>query len=149
MFSAIRKEFEEPQRKPTFDYSMHYFRAFAILCIVIGHCLGAHGNFALYESRTFIIFMDSLCGGFFAHGTHFFVFISGFLFYKINRTTPIVELYVKKAKTLVSPYLFVSCVFVFLSYLNYILFSNYLSYVWTPTSFEEAILGIVNGRVQG
>ena len=148
---SVRKIFYDliPERKESFNYTMHYFRAFAILCIVVGHCLGQHHYFAGYESALSIKLIDGVCLAFFSSATHYFAFISGFLFYVINRNTTVKDLYKKKIKNLLSPYIVLSICFIGISYCSYFISGNYLAYVWTPKSFTTFVQALVDGLAQG
>ena len=61
------------RRKPDFDFGIHYFRAFAILFILILHYR--------FITPSFRHIGDTL----FSSASYFFVFISGYLFYYLNR----------------------------------------------------------------
>ena len=87
-----------PKRKDSFNYTMHYFRAIAILTIVIGHGLTMHHSFEKFESYSFRFFVNTICDSFFNTDSLIFCFISGYLFYIINRNDSIPSFIYKKIK---------------------------------------------------
>ena len=80
--------------KSSFDWQMHYFRAFAILMIMATHYCGVFG-------------FDLLDRNFFRSSTIFFLFISGYLCQHIfdRRPQPPLTYFKKKLLNVISPFL--------------------------------------------
>ena len=84
--------------------SINYFRGIAITCIVIGHCFGL-SDFA-FETNLGNTFFNLLKGG-----THFFVFISGFLFHLVYYNSyNSNDFMIKKSKSVLLPYFILSSI---------------------------------------
>ena len=101
------------KNKPCFLWNLHYFRAFAIINIVLIHVLyipvGQDINLGLQIG---LKLRDSLFDG----STIYFIFISGFLFHRLNQKFNIKLFYKKKWINIVVPYLILSIVFFILLY---------------------------------
>lgn len=90
-----------------FDWSTHYFRGFAIICICLMHFLSA-------------IDYNHIVTAFFTSSSIYFLFISGYLNYFLSKKrleTP-GHFYKKKFKTIICPYLFFTTVVIFISLLQ-------------------------------
>ncbi len=82
--------------KKDFRLDFHYFRAFAIILIVAGHCINTYGSGVLVNG-----YIKTLFTG----GTALFVFISGFLFSYLYNERFNFNLYLeKKLKFIFLPY---------------------------------------------
>ncbi len=83
-----------PSRAQYFDWSMHYFRAFAIVCIVVLHCMHGFGYLRYAEA-------------FLSGSSMFFLFISGYLcqYLDMRRKTVTCEYYLKKLRNVILPYI--------------------------------------------
>ena len=77
------------------------FRGFSIIFIVIGHCLS---GFDWVDSPNLELFLKR----FFANGTLFFIFISGYLFDHLSSRYQSIDYFKSKAKFVLMPYFFVS-----------------------------------------
>lgn len=77
-----------------FDWSMHYFRAVAIVAIVLMHYLSMYGH-------------NAVVYGFFHSASIFFLFISGYLCQYVEGRHPsgVGEFYLKKLKNVICPFL--------------------------------------------
>lgn len=88
---------KQKAKSTQFDWGMHYFRGFAIVCIMIMHSLSAFGHGDVDEA-------------FFRSSTVYFLFISGYLcqflaFKKLDSPCAYLK---KKLQNVISPYLFFS-----------------------------------------
>lgn len=85
---------EKKKKSNSFDWGMHYFRAFAILCIVLVHFFNKMGYREISKS-------------FFDTSTIFFLFISGYLcqFLDLKKKTEPIVYYKKKLLNVVLPYI--------------------------------------------
>lgn len=82
--------------------SFEYFRAIAIMLIVIGHCYGISG----WQISSFT---DRVVANILTGGTSLFVFISGFLFHHVFYPTFNYQIFMKKkVQNVLFPYLFLS-----------------------------------------
>ncbi len=81
--------------KHDFDWATHYFRGYAIMCIVISHWLGCFGYFKI---KTALFYSSTI----------FFLFISGYLCQYIyaRRPVPPARYYQKKLTNVISPFVF-------------------------------------------
>lgn len=129
-----------------FNYTMHYFRAFAIINIMLGHVMR---DSSIIMSDYCKKMNTYICDTLFLTDTHYFVLISGYLFYLINKNTNILELYYKKLINIFVPYLLISGILISISYIKYAYSGVFLSYVNTPTSLYQLTQNIVNGTTQG
>lgn len=109
LYNRLRKVSPEPVKpiRPNFDWSMHYFRAFAISCICIGHTSGGE-----LSSIT--------CYKFFLSDSIYFLFISGYLcqFLFDKKPESAISYYKKKIYNVICPYLFLSLLII--AAINYI-----------------------------
>lgn len=92
---------EAVERKKEFFHSINYFRAFAIIAIVLIHC------FYLVEielqGNSLLLFQTLIDGG-----THYFIFISGFLFhYLFYPKYTFKTFYLGRVKRIFLPYIFI------------------------------------------
>lgn len=110
-----------PRPKRAMDMTMVYFRAFAIICIVVGHYTNVSGWYIVSQDTKWII---KLSHALFSNDTIYFLFISGYLFYyltdqytgywekwKFVRTQGKFNLpvfYRKKVTNVILPYLLIS-----------------------------------------
>ncbi len=94
----------EPEKKvkANFDWSMHYFRAFAISCICVGHMYGVMNIMTHYK--------------FFVSDSIYFLFISGYLCQYLFDKKPEspFSYYKKKILNVILPYLIISLTVIFL-----------------------------------
>lgn len=101
--------------KVTFLWNLHYFRAFAIINIVLIHVLYIPNeqdiNLGLQVA---LKLRDSIFDG----STIYFVFISGFLFHRLNQKLNIKVFYKKKLLNIVVPYLVISTIFFTVLYIT-------------------------------
>ena len=82
--------------------SFEYFRAIAITVIVTGHCFGISGW--VIDS-----FAERILANVISGGTHFFVFISGFLFHHVFFPNFVFRQFIrKKFRNVYAPFLFLS-----------------------------------------
>ena len=85
----------------TFLWSMHYFRAFAIINIVIVHLwripIETNEEIGIQEIIREVLFHNS---------TIYFIFISGFLFIYLKNKFQLDKFYINKLRFIISPYLF-------------------------------------------
>jgi len=97
IFSKNReKEEKMPEHGPKrqFDYGMHYFRAFAIICIVFAHYFHSDLSFAIFNCSTI-----------------FFLIISGYLLIYLNRNSfHAISFYRKKFMNIILPYAIIATV---------------------------------------
>lgn len=94
-----------------FDRTFHYFRAFAILSVLGAHMWISPEIEGLEGERKFLECLRSVL---FHSSTIYFIFISGYLFdyvYK-TRTFDLFKFYKSKVRNVLSPYLFLSLVFI-------------------------------------
>ncbi|WP_339709594.1 acyltransferase [uncultured Kriegella sp.] len=89
-----------------FLYHMHYFRAFAILNIMMDHVW----LYPVHHDKTNpdAILIESAREAFFGGSTIYFIIISGFLFHHLKFKFTIPKYYISKIKNVVSPYVFFS-----------------------------------------
>lgn len=116
----------------SFDWSMHYFRAFAIMCIVLVHYFNKMG----YRSFS-AAWLDT--------STIFFLFISGYLcqYLDMRKKTSAGIYYKKKLLNVVCPYLFCSLITI-----GFVLIGNVARiYVCDPN--EMTLLGVVKTLLLG
>lgn len=138
-----------PKRKDGYNYTMHYFRAIAILSIVVGHTLAMHHAFGEYETYEFKLIVNTICDSLFNTDSHLFVFISGYLFYVINKETKIIDFYKRKIKNLLFPYLCMSLILMAIGAICINLGLNMAGIVRLPSNQLELIKIIINGKTQG
>lgn len=107
--------------KKRFLWSLHYFRAFAIINIVILHLWRFPSlNETIFNNTS--NFREVI----FHNSTHYFIFISGFLFYYLKDYFRIRRYYLNKFKIVLLPYAITSTIVFLLFYLlNYLGFYNY------------------------
>ena len=92
-------------KKNNFLWSFHYFRAFAILNIVMIHTW----HFPSKSSYTFgANLVDDTRDMLFHGSTIYFLFISGFLFHYLRNRFQLKKYYLGKFKNVVIPYVFIS-----------------------------------------
>lgn len=117
-----------PKKKSTkegFDWSMHYFRAFAILTIMLMHYCGVFG----YTKIVSVLFHSS---------TIFFLFISGYLCKYIDQRhrVPARVYYQKKVVNVIAPFIVFSILFGLMKG----------KYLLSMTFLKELALGEVQGQ---
>lgn len=93
VLDAHKKEPQIRQKSKNFDWGMHYFRGFAIVCIILTHLTASFGRV-------------KLCNAFLSGGTILFLFISGYLcqYLDMKKPTNAFEYYRKKIVNVISPY---------------------------------------------
>lgn len=72
---------ENVKKRRVLDMTFVYFRAFAILCIVLGHYLDV--SYGYSKDSTWLYIYSFYCA-FFSNDTVYFLFISGYLFYYLT-----------------------------------------------------------------
>lgn len=94
------------KKKDSFDWSMHYFRAFAIINILLLHIIGEIGHARFAQAL-------------FTTSTTYFLFISGYLcqYLDLKRPSAPLDYYRKKLQNVVLPYLICSAATCALIYL--------------------------------
>jgi peptidoglycan/LPS O-acetylase OafA/YrhL len=90
------------RKKRGFLVDMHYFRAFAIVNIMLVHILHPPHAFHIPEDSTLLL---KLSGVLFHDSTIYFIFISGFLFQYLSYKFEIRTYYKSKILNVISPYL--------------------------------------------
>ncbi|WP_298488387.1 acyltransferase [uncultured Maribacter sp.] len=123
--------------KKKFLWSFHYFRAFAILNIILIHTWRFPPN-SSYELGS--NFVDTTRDMLFHGSTIYFLFISGFLFHYLSKKFSTYTYYLGKFKNVVLPYLFISICF--------ILMEDFIG-VKTSLSFNEYLLRLVDKLIKG
>jgi|GEM_PF-1282860 len=87
-----KKQPEPHRQKKQFDYGMHYFRAFAIICIVFAHFFHMDLSFSIFNCSTI-----------------FFLFISGYLLIYLDRNDfHTGSYYRKKFMSVLLPYIIIA-----------------------------------------
>ena len=94
-----------------FDRTFHYFRAFAILSVLGAHMWISPEIEGLEDRRQFLECLRSVL---FHSSTLYFIFISGYLFDFVYKSRPfdLLRFYKSKVRNLLSPYLFLSLLFI-------------------------------------
>ncbi|MBU0944836.1 MAG: acyltransferase [Proteobacteria bacterium] len=107
---------QETAEKKSFLNHIHYFRAFAILNIVIVHVWHIPRIYieSQYASYTLINVLREVM---FHESTIYFIFISGFLFYYLSPKFNIQRYYKSKFTNVISPYIFMT-LFALIIHLN-------------------------------
>ncbi|ANT64916.1 acyltransferase family protein [Prosthecochloris sp. CIB 2401] len=104
------------EKKP-FLQSLHYFRGFAIINIMIAHVwTGPSGDTSIYAQATGII--DTMREVFFHNSTIYFIFVSGFLAEYLSATRNPLRYYRKKFLYIILPYIIMSSLWFFWSAQN-------------------------------
>jgi surface polysaccharide O-acyltransferase-like enzyme len=98
---------KEMAEKKKFLKNIHYFRAFAIINIVIVHVWHIPKIYieSQYASYTFINVLREVL---FHASTIYFIFISGFLFYYLSPKFNLQRYYKSKLSNVISPYIFMT-----------------------------------------
>ncbi len=130
-----------------FDYSIHYFRAFAIINIVIGHFYFPANVQTYYP-------WDRLFQGIFYCDSYYFFFISGYLFFYLQsmKNNSVLDFYRKKIQNLFLPFLIISLFFLFLADLIFCLMKYQLNGVHLPKGeyfFTKVIFFLLEGKISG
>ncbi len=90
---------------PQFLLPIHYFRAFAIICIFIVHTWTyPESETNSYSARLLVAIKESV----FHSSTIYFIFISGFLFHHLSGRFELRRFFTKKVKNIIIPYLVLS-----------------------------------------
>lgn len=79
--------------------------------------------------------------------TYYLLFISGYLFYKLNRNTYIMHFYKKKFAFVALPYIITSLFLIFISYVRHASKGSFISYIRTPYTLEQIFQYIIEGCV--
>ena len=92
-----------------YDMTFHYFRAFAILSVMLTHLWHEPPFLEGVEAEKRLI--TALSDTFFHSSTIYFIFISGYLFEYVNRKKPfsVIAFYKAKIRNVLTPYLIISC----------------------------------------
>ena len=129
-----------------FDHAIHHLRGLAIISIVLGHIL--RDNALLFTTEAERICVRNIINTIFYTGTHYFVFISGYLFYLLNKNINIVSFYKKKILYIILPYIVISSALLLLSCLIYLIKGNFIPYITFPHDFMELCEFLLNGSIQ-
>lgn len=92
-----------------YDMTFHYFRAFAILSVMLTHLWHEPAFLEGFEMEKRLV--TALSDTFFHSSTIYFIFISGYLFEYVNRKKPfsVLAFYKAKIRNVLTPYLIISC----------------------------------------
>lgn len=92
-----------------YDMTFHYFRAFAILCVMFTHLWHDPAFIEGFETEKRLV--TALSDTLFHSSTIYFIFISGYLFEYVNRrkTFSVPAFYLSKIRNVLTPYLVLSC----------------------------------------
>lgn len=95
--------------KTNFLHSLHWFRAVAIIFVVLGH--------AVVKLRSDDVFSSSFAA-FFMNGSFFFVFIAGYLFWHLIDRFEYKKYLINKIKNVISPYIIIQSLTLILAYIG-------------------------------
>jgi probable poly-beta-1,6-N-acetyl-D-glucosamine export protein len=90
-------------KKKKFSIEMHYFRAFAIITVVLTHTFLTPGQLENPQGAGKV--MDIIRQAFFLNATIYFVFISGFLFHYLSYKFEVKKYFKSKLTNVIIPYL--------------------------------------------
>ena len=92
-----------------YDMTFHYFRAFAILSVMLTHLWHEPAFLEGFEMEKRLV--TALSDTLFHSSTIYFIFISGYLFEYVNRKKPfsLLAFYRAKIRNVLTPYLIISC----------------------------------------
>lgn len=92
-----------------YDMTFHYFRAFAIVCVMFTHLWHEPPFLEGFETEKRLV--TALSDTFFHSSTIYFIFISGYLFEYVNRKKAfsVPAFYLSKIRNVLTPYLIISC----------------------------------------
>ena len=130
-----------------FDNSIHYFRAFAIINIVLGHFYFPANVQTCYP-----------CGrifqGIFYCDSYYFFFISGYLLFYLQsvKNNSVFDFYKKKIQNLFLPFLIISLFSLFLADFIFCLTKYQLNGIHMPKGeyfFTKVILFLLEGNISG
>jgi len=108
--------------KKEFLKNIHYFRAFAIVNIVIVHVWSIPEIYKEYN-RALYAFIDITKEVMFHDSTIYFIFISGFLFHHLSPNFELKKYYKSKLFNVIFPYLFITMVILLFKNIDYSNFS--------------------------
>jgi peptidoglycan/LPS O-acetylase OafA/YrhL len=103
------------RKKRGFLVDMHYFRAFAIVNVMLAHVLRTPYGLRVPCDSAVYLMRDT----FFHDSTIYFIFISGFLFHYLSFRFEIKRYYKSKITNVISPYIINSIVMMILLYFIY------------------------------
>ena len=124
------------RKKRGFLVDMHYFRAFAIMNVMLVHILQPPHEFRIEQESGILM---TLSGVLFHDSTIYFIFISGFLFQYLSYKFNILSYYKSKIINVITPYV-----------INSIFIMILMSYFWGYYEFNHytIIRKILLGRAQ-
>lgn len=124
------------RKKRGFLVDMHYFRAFAILNVMLVHILQPPPEFHIPQDSTLLLRISEII---FHDSTIYFIFISGFLFQYLSYKFEIRNYYKSKIKNVISPYI-----------VNSIIITLFMSYAYGyyEINYYIIIRNIILGKTQ-
>jgi hypothetical protein len=108
------KQDSAPRKKRPFLLYMHYFRAFAIINIVLLHVWRSSLCTQPETERVSYIIRHTV----FSNSTIYFIFISGFLFYYLSENFNVIRYYKSKIMNVILPYVIFSSIFLIIQAYN-------------------------------
>lgn len=130
------------ENKPFLKH-IHYFRAFAIINIVIVHAWRIPLRYG--ESQEFSYnLINAIREVFFHDSTIFFIYISGFLFCYLSKNLRPLTYYKNKLSYVISPYVFISVFILALGHLR----ANGFSFLQKWETINEIAYALIEGGAQ-
>lgn len=114
MIMMQEKQDSVPKKKRPFLLYMHYFRAFAIINVVLIHVWRSSNCTNPEAERLSYIISHTV----FSNSTIYFIFISGFLFYYLSVNFNAIKYYKNKIMNVIFPYMIISSVFLIIQAYN-------------------------------
>jgi surface polysaccharide O-acyltransferase-like enzyme len=121
---------------------IHYFRAFAIISIIIVHTWIIPSQYRGIHKSAYTL-VDSTCDILFHDSTIYFIFISGFLFCYLSPKFEILKYYKSKLFNVISPYIFMTLFVATLQFIKELITQHTIHF-----SAPEILSMLIHGTAQ-